>query len=69
MEAGADLVFVGPASYTTPGALFRKKYISVNKNLGINVYAYLEWENTSRQLTDLKKVTSTTNITKSRKIT
>jgi hypothetical protein len=36
MEAGAYPGFVGPASYTILGAHFRKKYIIMNKNLGIS---------------------------------
>ena len=56
---------VGPEAYRVFGALFRKK----NAKLATKVNMHLEWKKKPQQITNLKRLTNTTNITKFRKIT
>jgi hypothetical protein len=62
--AGSNPGFVGPKAYDILGALFRNK----STKPGTKVNTYLELQNKFKN-TNFKKLTSTTNITKSSKIT
>jgi hypothetical protein len=62
MTSGADLGCVGPETYTVFEVPFEKK----NTKLGTKVNIHLEREKNHKN-TSLKKLTNTTNITKSRR--
>lgn len=59
---------MGPEAYFWD-PLEEKEYQITNTKLGMKVNVYLERKKTSQQITKLKMLTNTTNITRSRKVT